>query len=90
MSKSNFLYFPICPKCGFTARQKDFRGNRTVRCLNCNKEFLKQRSDQKYCSSKCRGLRWAFRKGKKYFAKAARKSRLRRKIIKELELRVRK
>lgn len=50
-------------------------------CPWCNGVFLKKRTDQEYCTSRCRSEAWAAEKGKEYFAEKARESRAARKAM---------
>lgn len=44
-------------------------------CPQCNGIFKKKRTDQRYCSKKCKFASWADGKGNKYFAEKARNNR---------------
>ncbi len=66
-----------CPKCGYTGKSIHFNGNRLAQCKNCGDVFIKNRSDQKFCSKKCGELYWAKGKGKAYFALHQRERRRR-------------
>ncbi|HYK89794.1 MAG TPA: hypothetical protein VE398_13535 [Acidobacteriota bacterium] len=47
-------------------------------CPLCDALYLRSKSDQEYCSPKCRVSRWANEKGKAYFARKQREHRARK------------
>lgn len=51
-------------------------------CSQCNGIYMKRRTNQEYCSTRCRSEAWANAKGKNYFAAKARESRAARKAQK--------
>jgi hypothetical protein len=50
-------------------------------CVRCDAIFMKRRTDQEFCSNRCRSEAWAAEKGKDYFSQKARESRAARKAL---------
>jgi len=52
-------------------------------CPECNGIFLKKRTDQIYCSTRCKSASWVDKTGNAYFAKKAKKNRQIKKAARE-------